>query len=229
MSEPRILAVIPARGGSVGVEGKNLRRLMGRPLIAWTIEAAHASRRLARTILSSDDEAIIETARDLGCEVPFRRPPELAQADTPGIMPILHALESLQEVYEYVVCLQPTSPLRRAEHIDAAIATFFSNEADTCVGVVSVEQHPYWMMRELPDGCLAPFVEDAPTVTRRQDLPPVYALNGAFYMARSESLARSGSFVHGRCVPFVMDRRSSLDIDTELDFLIAEALLGRAE
>lgn len=118
--QPKILAIIPARGGSKGVPRKNIRDLAGKPLIAWTIEEAKKSKYITRLILSSEDEEIIEAAKKYGCEVPFVRPIELAQDNTPGIEPVLHAIEKCPG-YDYVLLLQPTSPLRTVEDIDGCI------------------------------------------------------------------------------------------------------------
>src|SRR5271157_3678171 len=135
-----VLALIPARGGSKGVPRKNLREIAGKPLIAWAIEAGRQSRYIDRLILSSEDPEIMAQARSWGCEVPFVRPAELARDDTPGMEPVLHALTALPEEYDYVVVLQPTSPLRLAEDIDGCLETCLRQEAPACVTVAEVDQ-----------------------------------------------------------------------------------------
>jgi N-acylneuraminate cytidylyltransferase len=130
-----VLAVIPARGGSKGVPRKNLRDVAGRPLIAWTIAAARGSSHIDRLVLSSDDEEIMETARRHGCDVPFRRPAELATDEADSMAVVMHAVETLAERYDYVVLLQPTSPLRASADIDGAIATCLRHMAPSCVTV----------------------------------------------------------------------------------------------
>lgn len=141
----KILAIIPARGGSKGVPRKNIRELAGKPLIAWTIEEAKKSKYIDRLILSTEDDEIIEVAKQYGCEVPFKRPIELAQDDTPGIDPVLHAIEQCPG-YDYVVLLQPTSPLRTVDDIDGCIEQLLSSDGTNfCVSVTEPEKSPYWM------------------------------------------------------------------------------------
>jgi CMP-N,N'-diacetyllegionaminic acid synthase len=127
-----ILAIVPARGGSKGVPRKNIRLLAGKPLIAWTIDEAKKSRYIDRLILSSEDDEIIEVAREFGCEIPFKRPDELAQDDTPGIESVIHAINTLEEKYDFVVLLQPTSPLRTVEDIDGLYSPLHNNRI-TCL------------------------------------------------------------------------------------------------
>ena len=221
----QVLAVIPARGGSKGIPRKNLRLVGGKPLIAWTIATAKGSRYVDRLIVSSEDTQIIETARREGCEVPFVRPAELARDDTPGIEPVLHALEALPG-YDYVVLLQPTSPLREVEDIDRCIERCVESGADAFVSVSQPDKSPYWMYTLAPGGRLKPLIQSAAPVDRRQDLPAVYALNGAVYVARSEALSRTRTFVGNDTVAYVMPTERALDIDSELDLTIAGLLLG---
>ncbi|RMD88199.1 MAG: acylneuraminate cytidylyltransferase family protein [Alphaproteobacteria bacterium] len=218
----RILAMIPARGGSKGVPGKNTRPLGGRPLIAWTIAAARQSRLVDRLVLSSEDSEIIRVAREWGCEAPFVRPPALARDDTPGIEPVRHCVGALPG-YDYVVVLQPTSPFRTAEDIDGAITACVRAGADSLVSVSEVWQHPAWMYTREADGRLSPLLSDA-APARRQDLSPVFALNGAIYVLRCAWLATCQRIIGSETIGYVMDRRRAIDIDTALDFTIAEAL-----
>lgn len=218
--KPKILAVIPARGGSKGVPRKNIKELAGKPLIAWTIEAAKKSKYITRTILSSEDEQIIETAKKYGCDVPFIRPIELAQDNTPGIYPILHAIEQCPG-YEYVVLLQPTSPLRTVEDIDGCIEYALQHQANFCVSITEPEKSPYWMYT-LKNESLKPLIEQKQLTTKRQDLPSVYALNGAVYVAETRSLQKTKSFITDETIGYVMERNRSSDIDTEEDFSFCE-------
>ena len=224
----RVLAVIPARGGSKGVPGKNIRPLAGRPLIAWTIAAAGQAPELDRVIVSSEDADIIATAKAWGGEAPFVRPADLARDDTPGMAPVLHALDMLApETYDYVVLLQPTSPLRAGADISAALQLCLESNAPACVSVSAPEHAPWWMFRLNADRHLqALFPKDA-IPARRQDMPEVYALNGAVYVAKVPWLQEHKSFLTPQTVAYVMPRERALDIDTELDFAIAEALAGR--
>jgi N-acylneuraminate cytidylyltransferase len=221
-----VLAVIPARGGSKGVPGKNLRRLAGKSLLAWTAEAAVKSAYLDRLILSSDDPAVCANAKELGIEVPFVRPPELARDDTPGIEPILHALNTLTEPYDLVVVLQPTSPLRTAADIDAALERTLETGADGCVSVTESAEHPYWTYTVDTDHCMRPLFDTLPL--RRQDLPKVYHLNGAVYVAKTKVLAERRSFLGPTTVAYIMPAEHSVDLDTELDFAYCEALIERS-
>lgn len=213
----RVLAVVPARGGSKGLPGKHLLEAGGRPLIAWTIAAAHGAKSIDRTVLSSDDEAIMAAARRLGCDVPFRRPAELATDAAASIDVVLHAVDALPG-YEVVVLLQPTSPLRTAGDIEAAFAIFLASGAPACVSVSPVAQSPYWMYRLGERDTLQPVVELPSPATRRQDLPPAYALNGAIYIADVAWLRRTRAFVTRETVAHVMPVERCVDIDTAADF-----------
>lgn len=217
-----VLAVIPARGGSKGVPGKNIRELAGKPLIAWTIEAAKKSRYIDRLVLSSDDENIIRVAEMWGCEAPFVRPAELARDETPGVVPLLHALDMLPG-YDYVVLLQPTSPLRLASDIDACLERCLQAAAPACVTVVEPSHHPYWTYVMAESGGLSPLFENAPKA--RQQLPKALALNGAVYVASVEHLLASGTLLPGGVVGSEMPAERSLDIDTESDFIEAETMM----
>jgi CMP-N,N'-diacetyllegionaminic acid synthase len=221
----RVLALIPARGGSKGLPGKNVLPVGGRPLIGWTIEAAKHARYIDRLVLSSDDEQIVATARACGCDVPFRRPPELATDTAPMIDVVLHALEQLPE-YEIVVLLQPTSPLRTTADIDAACAMLENDAVPACVSVSPVEQSPYWMYRLNADARMTPLIDTGSQATRRQDLPTVYALNGAVYVARAGWLRQHRTFVTGDTVAHVMPQERSIDIDTAADLEAFKRILA---
>ncbi len=223
----KILGIIPARGGSKGVPRKNLRLLAGRPLIAWTIEAAKGSSLLDRVILSSEDDEIMETARRHGLEVPFKRPPELARDDTPGILPVLHALEMLSsENYTHVVLLQPTSPMRNSEDIDGAIRLCIDRAAPACLGVCEAPHPPWWMFGMDADRKLSPLMAAKDIPLRRQDAPKAYQLNGAIYVAEIGFIKSSKGFIGPESLGYAMPGERSLDIDSELDILLAESLLA---
>lgn len=217
IGERKVLALIPARGGSKGLPGKNILQVRGRPLLAFTVDAARGSRYVDRVVLSSDDEAIMAAARDCGCEVPFRRPAALASDDATTIDVVRHALDELPG-FDVLVLLQPTSPLRTAGDVDAACERLDASGAPACVSVSPVEQSPYWMYHLDGDGALRPVIQPTPGITRRQDLPPVYALNGAIYIADASWLRRTGTFVTDETVAYVMPASRSLDIDTAEDF-----------
>jgi N-acylneuraminate cytidylyltransferase len=213
----RVLAVITARGGSKGLPRKNVLPAGGRPLIAWTIGAALESEAIGQVVLSSDDDEIIETAKAWGCEVPFRRPAELASDTATSMDVLMHALDQLPG-YDYVVLLQPTSPLRTAADIDAALALLESRGAPSCVSVCEAEQSPYWMFRLADGDALAALLPGEAGASRRQDLPPVYVLNGAIYIARIDWLRRTKSFLGDGCIAYRMPAERSVDIDTAADF-----------
>lgn len=220
----RVLAIIPARGGSKGVPRKNIREVAGKPLIAWTIEEAKKSKYIDRLILSSEDAEIIRVGQSWGCEAPFVRPEALAQDDTPGIDPVLHAMELLPE-YDLVVLLQTTSPLRSVADIDGCIALCITKNAPASVSVTEAEQSPYWMFRVNGDGRMQPLIEGGPAYARRQDLPVAYVLNGAIYVAQRNWLAEHKTFVTQETLGYVMPQDRSLDIDTELDLEILKVRL----
>ena len=215
---------MPARGGSKGVPGKNLRQLAGKPLIAWTIEAARESRLLDRVVLSTDDGGIAEVARRWGCEVPFMRPPALATDQAAAVDVVLHALEQVPG-FGVVVLLQPTSPLRATEDIDGALRRFENTGAPACVSVTEAEASPFWMYRVDDAHRLHPIMGAPAPASRRQDLPKVYVLNGAVYVADCLWLARTRAFVTPETVAYPMPRPRSIDIDTDLDLAIAETFL----
>lgn len=220
----RVLALITARGGSKGLPGKNIRPVAGRPLLAWTIEAAKNAKAPDRLVLSSDDEAIMAVAREWGCEVPFRRPDALATDEASSIDVALHALDALPG-FDYVLLLQPTSPLRTAADIDAACALLERSSAPSCVSVTLAEQSPYWMVRLDDEQRMSPVLALPPGITRRQDLPQVYVLNGAIYVANCAWLRQQRSFVGEGTVGYAMTADRALDIDTLRDAFEAERLL----
>ena len=223
----KIMAVIPARGGSKEVPRKNLRALAGKPLIAWTIEEAHKSQYLDRIILSSEDAGIIKVAEEWGCEVPFVRPVELARDDTPGIEPVIHAIKAIREFYDYVVLLQPTSPLRTAGDIDDCIRYCVRQGAPSCVSVTLANKHPYWMYCLDKDQILRPLMAPGHSDARRQDLPPVYVINGAIYIAKTDYLIKEKSFISNDTLAYIMPAERSWDIDNETDFLLCSLLKSR--
>jgi CMP-N,N'-diacetyllegionaminic acid synthase len=225
------LGLIPARGGSKGIPHKNIALLAGRPLIAHTCEAARASRRLTRLIVSTDDEQIAAVARGCGVEVPFLRPAALAGDESPMIDVVRHALawtDAEGAVFDAVVILQPTSPLRRAAHIDAVIEELERSGADTVVSVVAVPHQflPLSLMALDDAGLLVPVSEGTP-ILRRQDKPALYARNGPVVLAVRTDTLRRGRLYGERVRPLFMERLESLDIDGPDDLALAEWLLKR--
>ncbi|MBI5518592.1 MAG: acylneuraminate cytidylyltransferase family protein [Desulfovibrio sp.] len=225
----RILATISARGGSKGVPGKNIRPLCGLPLIAWSIREGLRSACIDRLVVSSDDENILAVARAHGAETPFVRPAELARDDTPGVDPVLHAVEALKpDAYDYVVLLQPTSPLRTVEDIDGCIAACLDGGHPCVLTVTEPDKSPYFMFNMDADGLLSPLIPQERYHTRRQDLPRVFAPNGAVYVADCAWLARTRSYLTPETRGFEMPKERAQDIDDLLDFDICELLLKRS-
>ena len=231
-SDQKITAIIPARGGSKSIPRKNIALLGGRPLIGWTIEGALKCSLLDRVIVSTEDEEIAEISRNYGAEVPFIRPLELSQDSTPDMPVCRHALEWLSEHEDYhpdiIVWLRPTCPLRRAEDIEAVVDKLIKSGADGVRSVSISDSHPYWMKRFENDR-LVPFVDgkEEQSCYRRQLLPPVYSLNGAVDAVWSERVFNQDSLFCGDICGYVMPAEFGVDIDDELDFILAESLLTK--
>jgi CMP-N-acetylneuraminic acid synthetase len=227
----QVLAVVPARGGSKGVPRKNLRLVAGRPLLAYTADAVRASSRVTRAIVSTDDDEIARAARELGLEVPFMRPAELAADDTP-MQPVLqHAVRAMAAagfVADVVVLLQPTSPLRRGAHIDAAVDLLESTGADSVVSVVLVPHqfNPVSVMT-LDGDRLVPFLP-GPQVLRRQDKPRVFARNGPAVAAIRCAVLERGSLYGDDPRALLMTPEESLDVDSPADLEYLELVLARS-
>ncbi len=224
-----VLGLIPARGGSKGVPRKAVKAMAGKPLIGWTIEAALGCADLDRVVVTTEDTEIMEVAERFGAEVPFRRPMALAGDATPGIEPVLHALQWLAEQDDYrpdwILLLQPTSPLRTSGDIGAAIALATERGADSVVGVTEADPHPLWTKAVDDDGLLDEWLPDDGGHTRRQDLPPLVALNGAIYLTRRDVLLDRRSWYGDRTAAYLMPPERSLDIDTPWDFRLADLVL----
>ncbi len=219
----KTLGLIPARGGSKGIPRKNIKPIAGKPLIVWTIEAALRSSLHDAVVVSTDDPEIAEVARRAGAQVPFMRPSALAQDQTPGLDPVLHALAQLPQ-YDSVLLLQPTSPLRTTEDIDAGLCLVAQRQTTSMVSVCEPDSHPYWTYLLSEDQSLERLINVVP-VARRQDLPPAFAINGAMYFADANWLRRSLSFVDTETLAYVMPKERSIDLDTPLDWKFAELLL----
>jgi len=235
----KVLAVITARSGSKGLPGKNLRLLNGRPLIGHTIDTARASRAFNRVIVSTDDEAIAAGARFLRAEVPFMRPAELAQDETPHLPVLQHAVQWLREHERYepdaVMLLQPTSPLRTVTHIRESIALLERSGADSVVSVSEVPAHfnPMRTLRVDADGFATLYVTGEPVrrrINRRQDMPTAWTMNGAIYLFRTFVLDASEPSLYGeRTAAYVMAHEFGISIDSLDDWNNVEKALRLRE
>jgi len=222
-NQKKILAVIPARGGSKGVPKKNIKPAGGKPLVAWMIEAAKKSGYIDRLILSSDDDEIIKAAQKYGCEVPFVRPAELAQDKSSASDVILHALNKIPG-YDYVMLLQPTSPLTISADIDGCIELCISSNAKSVVSVTEPEKSPYWMFNMGIENKLSSLLGEKYLNKRRQDLPCVYMPTGAIYIAELEWFLKNKSFYSESTAGYEIPIERYLDIDTEFDFKMFEMI-----
>ena len=238
MAGKKILGVITARGGSKGIPGKNIKLLLGKPLIAYTIEAAKTSGVFDRLILSTDDEAIANVAREYGCDVPFMRPVELAQDATPHLPVVRHAVEWLRthENYDpdYVMILQPTSPLRQAFHIKEAVELMLKEEPDSVLSVAPIPDHfsSKKAMVVQPDGRLTLLNGDSvyKRVARRQDLGKEYRSAGILYLFKSELVfGENPNFYGERTLPYVVEEKYLADIDHPEDWELAEIALKKLQ
>ena len=227
--ECRVLGLIPARGGSKGLPGKNLLNACGRPLIGWSVKSALASSAITRTVTTTDSREIAEIAAELGSDVPFMRPAKLATDDAGMMETVFHALDNLPG-FDYVMLLQPTSPLRTAEDIDTAFQQIRESGANSCVSVTRTTENPFLTFTfEGANKHLHQVVKPTANIVRRQDYPNTYKLNGAIYVAKVSWLRKQRSFVAEDTVGYVMPEYRSIDVDTEKDFLECCARLSQLQ
>lgn len=223
--DKKILALIPARGGSKGIPNKNITDLAGKPLIAYSIDACKGSRFVDDIVVSTDSEKIATIARTFGAEVPFMRPEELAMDTSKTLDAVLHAVSELKKQgreYDSIVLIQPTQPLRTSEDIDGAIDTYYINSEQDVVSVCEVSEHPL-LMRTLKEGVLVPLLDKSSTC-RRQDMDKYYKVNGCVYVNSVNNLNENTSF-NDNLIPYVMDRSHSVDIDEPADLKYAEVVI----
>lgn len=224
-----IIGLITARGGSKSVPGKNISPLAGKPLIAWTIEAALRCKELNRVIVSTDDEKIAKIAQQWGAEVPFIRPAELAQDASSHISVVLHAIHWLEEKEgfcpDYIMLLQPTSPFRTVEDMRKTIQLAKTHNAVAVVSVCEATKHPYKTFKLIENGTIEYFIPSNIEYMYRQALPKVYEENGAIYLNTRESLLTGKTFLPKGSMPYFMPKERSIDVDTLWDFYLAELIL----
>jgi CMP-N-acetylneuraminic acid synthetase len=226
----RVLGLVPARGGSKGIPGKNIKLLAGKPLLQYTAEAALCARSLSVVILSTEDWAIAEVGRNCGLRVPFIRPPELARDDTPTLPVVQHAvrwMEDRGETFDAVCLLQPTNPLRRSEDIDACVHMLKENDLDSVVSVLMVpaEHNPHWVYFQQLDGTLRLSSGDLDPIPRRQSLPPAYCREGSIYATRTEVIA-CGSLYGSRIGGYLIDSGRAVNLDEPEDWEKVEKLVS---
>lgn len=225
-----VLAVIPARGGSKRLPRKNCMLLHGKPLIVYSIEAAQQSFYIDEVVVSTDDEEIASIARQAGASVPFLRPADLSADETSSVDVVVHALNYYQasekKSFDYVVLLQPTSPLRAATHIDQAFELLKEKKADAIVSVCETEHSPLWANQLPPDGSMVNFLSEDVLGRRSQDLPKYYRLNGAIYICSRQRFLQERTFLVASDVyAYIMEQEVSVDIDTKLDLFLSETIL----
>lgn len=236
LDRSKVLALIPARQGSKGLPGKNIRPLGGQPLLAWPIAAARGSRHVDRVIISTDSPEFAAIAVEAGAEAPFLRPAALAGDTASSVDVILHALDHLEATgdrYDYVLLLEPTSPLTESADVDSALEMLAASRetADAIVGVSPlVSAHPAFAVARAPSGLIRPHAApDFGALPRRQDIEPLYALDGSLYVSAVASVRARRTFYHERTLSYVTPRWKSFEVDDLLDFICIEAVLANRE
>ena len=219
------IALIPARGGSKGIKRKNIKLFNKKPLIYWTIETALASNYIDRVIVSTEDEEIADISRSLCAEVPFMRPASLAQDNTTGIETVLHALEEISDV-KNILLMQPTSPLRETYHIDEIFSLRSRFNNDSAVSIALAKKHIDLFFSIDSRSRISPFSENLKFASR-QDYSKKYILNGSLYLSTKESILNNKSFITSNTIGYIMPEEYSIDIDTQLDWDIAEFLMTK--
>lgn len=227
INNKRVLAVIPARGGSKRLPRKNILPLGGKPLIAWTIEAAKNSQYIDEFIVSTDDDEISRISMEYGSKV-LVRSKELSTDTATSIDVVLHAVNSMREQYDYVILLQPTSPLRDSKDIDGAIEFLFKKDARAVISVCETDHPPLWSNTLPENGNMDDFIREEVKGKRSQDLPTYYRLNGAIYIVETKYMEKEKTFFLKRKThAYIMEKEKSIDIDNQVDFEIASFCMAR--
>jgi N-acylneuraminate cytidylyltransferase len=227
IGQRRVLAIVAGRGGSKGLPGKNVAMCGGRPLVAWSVEAARSARSVDRVIVTSDDQAIIAAAREAGADAPFVRPAALASDEASMADVVLHALDSCGEGFEVGVLLQATSPLRLGEDIDGALEALERTKARSVTSVTESPKSPLWMFTLDPEGRLRSLLPGADPQRRRQELAKTFTLNGAIYGFEIPWFRSGRRFIDEGTLAHVMPAERSVDVDAAVDLALAEVLLSR--
>lgn len=223
----KFLAIIPARGGSKGIPNKNIMDICGKPLIAYTIEAGKKSKYIDEIVVSTDSDSIKVVAKQYGAKVPFLRPEQLSNDTAKSIDVVLHAIDFYKNNnmnFDYIILLQPTSPLRTFEEVDKAIEKLVNYDRKSLVSVCEADENPV-LMRTIQDEKLREVISFEGKNLRRQDLPTFYIFNGALYINSVDMLINEKKFVNENTIPYVMDKESSIDIDTTLDAKLVRIIM----
>jgi N-acylneuraminate cytidylyltransferase/CMP-N,N'-diacetyllegionaminic acid synthase len=229
----KVLAVIPARGGSKGIPKKNIVPFCGKPLIEWTIIEALKSKYIDKLIVSTDSTEIAEVARNLGAEIPFMRPNELSTDESDSVSSITHTIHQISEMdenkYDFVILLEPTSPLREVADIDGALEELVLNPlAESIVGIARAEsQNPAFLLRKNETGYLEPYESNSKSFVRRQEIAEYYYLEGTVYISLVGSLLERNTFYHDKTIGYLVPKWKATEIDDYDDLAIAEALFMR--
>lgn len=227
----RLLAIIPARGSSKRLPRKNILELSTKPLIGWTIQAALGSKYIDHVLVSTDDRKIASISKEFGADVPFIRPEKLATDKAESVDVVLHAINFLKDIgesYEYIILLQPTSPLRTSKNINESIELLQGRNCDAVISVCETEHSPLWCGRIPSNDDLSNFLDSSVVNKRSQDLPKYYRLNGAIYLCNTGRFENEGTFfLKSNCVAYKMPQDESVDIDNQLDFDLASLLLNK--
>lgn len=230
INSKRVLAIVPARSGSKGLKGKNIKELCQKPLIAWPIEAAKSSKYIDKIIVSTDSAIIADVASKYGAQVPFIRPVSLAQDESTSIDVVEHALAFLKNAndhYDYLVLLEATSPLTDGHDIDSALEQLLNNksEAKAIVGVTEVvDSHPAFCVELNEKGCITPYQKKYQSL-RRQELSLLYRFEGSLYISEIETLLEKKAFYHDKTLPYIVPKWKSFEIDDITDFICVEAIM----
>lgn len=229
INNKKIIAIIPARGGSKGLPGKNILELCGKPLIAWTIENVLHSKYIDKFVVSTEDKEIAEISMEYGAQV-VERPEELARDDSPTIDAIMHVInwfESRNEYFDIIILLEPTSPLRKENDLDNAVELFIENvdRADSLVSVGEVHMENPHITKKIENGYVKTLIEIGKNVHQRQQLPKVYFPYGVIYLALTIALKKNKTFYLERTIPYFIERWQNYEIDDIYDFICIEAIL----
>lgn len=228
-----MIAIIPARGGSKGLPGKNIKLLNGLPLIAHSILAAKNSKHINKVVISTDSEEIAEICKKYGAEVPFLRPAELATDTALAIDNYIYTIEELQKLYKKeiseIVVLQPTSPLRTTEDIDNSIEIYLKNNADSVISMVEMVHPPIWAKKITDKGTIVEYFKNENGFKNRQDIEKAYIPNGAIFILKYSLIKNKYSYYSENTHPYIMPLNRSADIDTQFDFDLAEFLINKKQ